>query len=352
MWKVVSLSCRRFHTASYQHAKMGKILSKVMGMRNASKKKRIFSESGVLPNAEMFSKGSNEGRYSGSARRVSVLNKLFMKYITDLLATGEYSKEFTGHGIEINRVQISPDYTGLNVFWIANGTQNNDEVVEKLLKKNAGFLRHELSSLRVIGNVPQIHFLKDKQQTELIELDSRLAKADFGEDHVPIEMTTKLKTQLELFTHLPSEIKEKIQQLDAALSDNDLDDDDELPPMTQNVLGLDHLEILNRIKRSMKKGRASQRCNKNDPIMEAINENPIEFINNKEKREAFKEFLKKRELLRSNSRKEDKNYYPDTEYIRQELEERRAEYFRNLEIYEDEERDYIEDRTEVDNRIK
>jgi hypothetical protein len=53
----------------------------------------------------MFSKGSQEGRYSGCARRVSVLNKLFMKHITDLLSTGEYSSEFSGYGIEINRVK-------------------------------------------------------------------------------------------------------------------------------------------------------------------------------------------------------------------------------------------------------
>jgi ribosome-binding factor A len=107
----------------------------------------------------MFSKGSQEGRYSGSARRVSVLNKLFMKHITDLLSTGEYSSEFSGYGIEINRVQISPDYMALNVFWVARNAQN-DEIVEKLLKKNAGFLRHELSSLRVMGVVPIIQFVK------------------------------------------------------------------------------------------------------------------------------------------------------------------------------------------------
>jgi ribosome-binding factor A len=47
----------------------------------------------------------------------------------------------------------------LNVFWVARNAQN-DEIVEKLLKKNAGFLRHELSSLRVMGVVPIIQFVK------------------------------------------------------------------------------------------------------------------------------------------------------------------------------------------------
>lgn len=42
---------------------------------------------------------------------------------------------------------------------MAKGTEE-DEITEKLLKKNAGFLRHELSSLRVMGVVPMIQFVK------------------------------------------------------------------------------------------------------------------------------------------------------------------------------------------------
>ncbi|EFA06539.1 putative ribosome-binding factor A, mitochondrial [Tribolium castaneum] len=338
MLRSVVLSARGFHTATCCSAKMGRVMKKILGQ--SSKKKKVFSEVGMLPTVESFSKGSLEGKFSGNARRVSVLNKLFMRHITDLIATGEYSSEFEGHEIEINRVQIAPDYKGLNVFWVAKGTQD-DEVVEKLLKKNAGFLRHELSSLRVMGAVPMIHFVKDKHHAKIAELDIRLAKADFGDDHVPTEMAAKLKSQLELFTSLPSNVKEQLQNVENELLD-EIIEEEELPPMPQDVLGLDRSQILNRIKRNMKKAAASHRFTTEESDLEAhsVNENPIEYASNKERRAAFKNFLEKRELMRSKERKLSKNYLPDIEYIREELEECSAEQYKNLETF-DEEEDYI-----------
>lgn len=53
---------------------------------------------------ELFSKGATEGKLSPNSRRSKVLNKVFMRYITDIMATGQYSSEIVGRGIEINRV--------------------------------------------------------------------------------------------------------------------------------------------------------------------------------------------------------------------------------------------------------
>jgi hypothetical protein len=47
----------------------------------------------------------------------------------------------------------------------------------------------------------------DKHFSKIVEVESRLAKADFGEDHIPTEMATKLKSQMELFAPLPSAVK-------------------------------------------------------------------------------------------------------------------------------------------------
>lgn len=57
------------------------------------------------------------------------------------------------------QVMVTPDFKGVNVFWIAKGTES-DEDLEHLFTKNAGALRHELSSLRVMGVVPKINFIK------------------------------------------------------------------------------------------------------------------------------------------------------------------------------------------------
>lgn len=43
--------------------------------------------------------------------------------------------------------------------------------------------------------------------------------------------------------------------------------------------------------------------------------------------------------MRSKEKKAEKNYVPDLEYMKEEFEERRAEHFKNLEVY-DEEPDY------------
>lgn len=57
------------------------------------------------------------------------------------------------------QVKISSDYKYLRVYWYTRGL-SKDEEVEILLNKNAAYLRHELSQLRVMGNVPNIHFVK------------------------------------------------------------------------------------------------------------------------------------------------------------------------------------------------
>jgi ribosome-binding factor A len=54
---------------------------------------------------------------------------------------------------------VAPDFKKVNVFWLARGTES-DEMIEKILKRSAGQLRHELSELRVMGVMPHIEFVK------------------------------------------------------------------------------------------------------------------------------------------------------------------------------------------------
>lgn len=54
--------------------------------------------------SDIFSKVASEGKTSPNSRRSKVLNKMFMRYITEIMATGQKSCEILGHGIEINRV--------------------------------------------------------------------------------------------------------------------------------------------------------------------------------------------------------------------------------------------------------
>lgn len=61
------------------------------------------------------------------------------------------------------QVNVTPDMNTVNVFWVCKGNASDDET-EKVLNKVAGGLRHELSTLRVMGEIPYIVFVKGKLQ--------------------------------------------------------------------------------------------------------------------------------------------------------------------------------------------
>lgn len=67
------------------------------------------SHSPAILNTMTLVKSSSDGTRTTNSRRISVLNKVFMRYITDLMATGENSSEFLGRGIEINKVYVIVD---------------------------------------------------------------------------------------------------------------------------------------------------------------------------------------------------------------------------------------------------
>lgn len=47
----------------------------------------------------------------------------------------------------------------------------------------------------------------DKHYASFVELENRLSKADFGENHVPVDPVSKLKSELELFMPLDEQVK-------------------------------------------------------------------------------------------------------------------------------------------------
>ncbi|XP_017785151.1 PREDICTED: uncharacterized protein LOC108568513 [Nicrophorus vespilloides] len=341
--KISALSFRLFNTSSALSGQE-KIMQKLMNTNK--KKKRFTNDAPLLQKASVLTKGANEGKKSSSSKRIHVLNKLFMKYITDLMATGEYSQHFLGHGIEINRVRVTPDFQMIHVFWLAKGT-TSDQDIEAILEKHAGALRHEITQVRIVGEVPKIQFFKDKQFTNLAELDLRLSKADFGEDYEPIHHTTKLKTELKLDLSLEPAVRERIEKLDLEIEE---ESDEILPDMPQNVLGLDHGDIMERVRKSMKKTHAVHRL---DPdvgcaLERTVNSDPIIYPSMKAQREAFKDFLNKRQLLKSKAMRPDKNHVLEQDYLEEEWNLRRKLYEERMQWKEDlDDYDYLDDNDET-----
>ena len=149
-----------------------------------------------------------------------------------------------------------PGSSGINVYWICNGTPN-DDIIESTLTSHAHQLRHELSQLRVLGHVPPICFVKDQRYFKMAEVERRLAIADYGEDFVPTDATHDQKVaafKQQLSGNVNAKIDElfKLDAITTQSNEAEVEIADEnyeelpdlgLPPMRHDILGVDTLKI-------------------------------------------------------------------------------------------------------------
>lgn len=200
-----------------------KTLRKIISGRDKGKKNwYLNSDSPKLPSPVGLSKNKGQGKESN--RRIAMLNKLFMQNITDLMATGDVSERLLGRGLEVSRVKVGSDFQGVNVYWLAKGNDNDDEI-QTVLNLAAHSIRHELSQLRLMGEVPKITFVKDRFYAKVMEVDHLLGNADLGEANSDL------------------------------LEDGSEVDEHDLPEMRNDVFGLNQSEIMERISRRLKRSK-------------------------------------------------------------------------------------------------
>jgi hypothetical protein len=81
------------------------MMKKIMAGRDKGNRRWKYNEN--LPKLENVQKiSSAKGQGKESTRRITVLNKLFMKNITDLMATDNFSKSIVGLGVQV-RMKIN-----------------------------------------------------------------------------------------------------------------------------------------------------------------------------------------------------------------------------------------------------
>lgn len=276
------------HVPGKTPARQAKILNKLVNNSKKKKHKEWFDGDGVSKPTVM---GSTNRPNKNSPRRVAVLNKLFMKNVTDLLATNQLGEEISGFGIEISRVQVCQNYHGLNVFWYSTATDDKLLTIEKRLAQIAGPLRHELSVLRLMGEVPRITFVKDIKYASMNEVDVLLATADFGEDHIPNPYGQRVRKDFD-----------PTNAIDCAD-----DSSSDLIPMRNDLFGVDRNAIMGRIERSLAKTKhaweafqlgeinAGPRASHTESTFDSL-----QTASTKEKRcaEVLENFLAKRKLDR------------------------------------------------------
>ncbi|XP_075981080.1 putative ribosome-binding factor A, mitochondrial [Anticarsia gemmatalis] len=348
---------RLYHVSNinYSFKKQGVKLCKMV---NPGSKKQWYPVPAYdegMPSLKSLTKTKFEPGKRG-LRRTAMLNKMFMKQITDLMSTGTVSMDVVGRGIEISKVNVSPDFKTVNVFWICKGT-SSDEETEAILNKTAGPLRHELSTLRIMGEIPYIVFVKDKQEALITELHQRLSVADYGEDYVLTEEGHLLKSEFVLNTTLSPEVKAKIRQLEEDLEITE----EPIPEMTNNVFGLDHSKIMNRLLAARKKSRDAwtHLDSENDVISyrASNDESSVPAVSSQKKELA--EFLLQRQILHKKIAKQLKDTRDSVQLVDTEDSEYnpREYYYEDIDDLEEGEEDdddeyYRADYTDIDNEIK
>uniref|UniRef100_A0A8C3J3X4 Ribosome binding factor A n=1 Tax=Calidris pygmaea TaxID=425635 RepID=A0A8C3J3X4_9CHAR len=153
--------------------------------------------------------------------RCRVLNGLIHKAVAEMLTTCEVNQELYDLKLEICKVSLASNFSACRVYWNPAATMEKESYVESVLRKSAPRIRYLLMSQQILGNVPPIVFVKDKEAAAVKEIEELLSSADFGP---PEEVETSQNDSSKLFS--------------SATQSSD-------SPMRSNLFGIDH-ELLNK----------------------------------------------------------------------------------------------------------
>ncbi|XP_074002358.1 putative ribosome-binding factor A, mitochondrial isoform X2 [Numenius arquata] len=153
--------------------------------------------------------------------RCRVLNGLIHKAVAEMVTTCEVNQELYDLKLEICKVSLASNFSACRVYWNSTATMEKESYVESVLRKSAPRIRYLLMSQQILGNVPPIVFVKDKEAAAVKEIEELLSSADFGP---PEEEETSQNDFSKLFSSTTQS------------SDS---------PMRSNLFGIDH-ELLNK----------------------------------------------------------------------------------------------------------
>ncbi|MBN3295334.1 RBFA factor, partial [Amia calva] len=124
--------------------------------------------------------------------RIQILNSLLFKAISDLLHSSDVSSEICLLNVEISKVSLPLDFSCCRVYWKTSGTSEKDDLIQQGLNKCAPRIRYLLIADQILGSVPPVTFIKDKEYAAVSEIERLLKIADFG----PGENTEELEQSL------------------------------------------------------------------------------------------------------------------------------------------------------------
>ncbi|KAM4689399.1 putative ribosome-binding factor A, mitochondrial [Discoglossus pictus] len=115
--------------------------------------------------------------------RIRALNVILYKALTDLLSTSEVSQEVYDLNVELSKVSVTVDFSVCRAYWMTSGCTDTDSKIENILQKYAPRFRHLMLTQQVLGSVPPVVFVRDKEDAIKQEVEKLLSIADFGPDY-------------------------------------------------------------------------------------------------------------------------------------------------------------------------
>lgn len=130
--------------------------------------------------------------------RIKTLNVILYDALTSLLGTSEVSDEVPELCIELSKVSVSADFSVCRAYWLSSGSKDTDAEIEKVLQKYAPRFRHLMISHHVLGNVPPVVFVRDKEDAKRQEVEDLFTLLQSEEDKVSsvkTDVSRKLDTE-------------------------------------------------------------------------------------------------------------------------------------------------------------
>ncbi|XP_064017342.1 putative ribosome-binding factor A, mitochondrial [Pogoniulus pusillus] len=112
--------------------------------------------------------------------RCRVLNSLIHKALADMMTTCEISQELYDLKLDICKVSLASNFSACRIYWNPAATMEKESYVEGVLQRSAPRIRYLLTSRQIVGNMPPVVFVKDKEGAAVKEVEDLLSVADFG----------------------------------------------------------------------------------------------------------------------------------------------------------------------------
>ncbi|KAF5899985.1 putative ribosome-binding factor A, mitochondrial, partial [Clarias magur] len=171
---LVCLGVTELHTSVCQ---CGDLLKKMFS--NRRKKRWYETPQSVITGQSGFMKPAKK-RSMEDSLRVRTLNTILYKSISDLLSSHELNAQIPSYNVEITKVSLLGDYSVCRIYWKTSLSSDRDGQIQQILDKCAPRIRYLLISQQILGSVPPLVFVLDKQHAALKEVENLLKIADYG----------------------------------------------------------------------------------------------------------------------------------------------------------------------------